>query len=84
MGAARKTDPSKIKIDKISKTFACPLAATIRRAVRAENINDFPVVFSTEAASPHQSAAKDFGSIITVTGAFGLFAANYAIGQLIK
>lgn len=82
MGAARKTDPTKIKIDKISKTFACPLAATIRRAVRAERIGDFPVVFSTELPAPHKSPTKDFGSIITVTGTFGLFMANYAIKKI--
>ena len=82
MGAARKTDPTKIKIDKISRTFACPLAATIRRAVRAERIGDFPVVFSTEAPAPHKSPTKDFGSIITVTGTFGLFMATYAIKKI--
>ena len=82
MGAARKTDPTKIKIDKISRTFACPLASTIRKMVRAERIGDFPVVFSTEAPAPHKSPTKDFGSIITVTGTFGLFMANYAIKKI--
>lgn len=84
MGAARKTDPTKIKIDKISKTFACPLAATIRHQVRELKLRDFPVVFSTESATPHHSATKDFGSIITVTGTFGLYMANYAIKNLIN
>ena len=84
MGAARKTDPTKIKTDKISRTFACPLAATIRKMVRAERIGDFPVVFSTESPAPHKSPTKDFGSIITVTGTFGLFMANYAIKYLTR
>ena len=82
MGAARKTDPGKIKIDKISKTFACPLAARIRKIVRDERIGDFPVVFSTETPAPHHSTSKEFGSIITVTGAFGLFAANWVIRKI--
>lgn len=82
MGAARKTDPTKIKIDKISKTYACPLAATIRRAVRGEKLPDFPVVFSSETPTPHKSADKNFGSIITVTGTFGLYMANYVIKKL--
>lgn len=82
MGAARKTDPTKIKMDKISKTFACPLAARIRKTVREENLPDFPVVFSTETPTPHKSPTKNFGSIITVTGTFGLFAANYAIKKI--
>lgn len=84
MGAARKTDPTKIKIDKISKTFACPLAAKIRKIVRDEKIPDFPAIFSTEAPSGNIASDKNFGSIITVTGTFGLLAANYAITHIIK
>ena len=82
MGAARKTDPTKIKLDKISKTFACPLAARIRKIVRDEKLPDFPVVFSTEIPSGRVSPNKNFGSIITVTGAFGLFMANYVIQKI--
>lgn len=82
MGAARKTDPSKIKIDKISRTFACPLAARIRKIVRDERIGDFPVVFSTEAPTPHHDTSKEFGSIVTVTGTFGLVAANWVIQKI--
>ena len=84
MGAARKTDPTKIKTDKISRTFACPMAARIRRIVRDERIRDFPVVFSTEMPTPHSSPNKEFGSTITVTGTFGLYMANYAIEYLIN
>ena len=84
MGAARKTDPTKIKIDKISRTFACPLAARIRKIVCDEHIREFPVVFSTETPAPHHSTSKEFGSIVTVTGTFGLMAANWVIQQIIK
>ncbi len=84
MGAARKTDPTKIKIDKISKTFACPLAARIRKIVREEHLPDFPVVFSTEAPAGEVAPNKNFGSIITVTGTFGLFMANYIIQKIIE
>lgn len=84
MGAARKTDPTKIKIDKISRTFACPLAARIRKLVRDERLGDFPVVFSTETAAAHSTNDKNFGSIVTVTGTFGLVAANYAIQYIIN
>ena len=83
MGAARKIDPTKIKIDKIAKTLACPLAAKIRKIVRNEQIQDFPVVFSTERPSGKLSNNKNFGSIITVTGTFGLLMANYAIKHII-
>jgi tRNA A37 threonylcarbamoyladenosine dehydratase len=84
MGAARKTDPTKIRIDKISKTFACPMAARIRKIVRDEKIGDFPVVFSTETPTGQIASNKNFGSIITVTGTFGLLAANYAIQQIVQ
>lgn len=83
MGAARKTDPAKIRIDKISKTYACPLAARIRKIVRDEHLPDFPVVFSTEIPSGEIAADKNFGSIVTVTGTFGLFMANYVIQKII-
>lgn len=82
MGAARKTDPSKIKIDKISKTYACPLAARIRKIVREEKLRDFPVVFSTENPSGEIAPEKNFGSVITVTGTFGLLMANYVIQKI--
>ena len=83
MGAARKTDPSKIKVSKLSKTIECPMAARIRKLVRDAHLHDFPVVFSTETAAPHHTTDKEFGSIITVTGTFGLLLANYAIKHTI-
>lgn len=83
MGAARKTNPSCIKIAKLSKTTVCPLAAKIRKMVRDANLPDFDVVYSTEPAAP-TDAAHVFGSIVTVTGIFGLMAANHAINYIIK
>ena len=81
MGAAQKTDISKIKIDKISKTTICPLAAKIRKLVRDENLPDFPVVYSTQ--SPIKNDTGVLGSVITVTGNFGLYLANFVIQKLI-
>lgn len=78
MGAARKTDPTKIKIDKLSKTSVCPLASKIRKLVKTSALQDFDTVFSTEAVTDSPQG-KNFGSLITVTGTFGLFLANYAI-----
>ena len=83
MGAARKTDPTKIKIAKISKTTVCPLASKIRHIVRDEKLKDFPVVYSTEPAAPQPNGGREFGSIITVTGMFGLMMADFAIKKLI-
>lgn len=83
MGAARKRDLSKIRVGRISRTTVCPLAAKIRKLVRDSDIADFPVVYSTEPADANVSG-RTFGSIITVTGAFGLYMANYAISELVK
>ena len=83
MGAARKTDITKIKIDKISKTSVCPLASKIRHIVKEERLKDFPVVYSTELATPQQNGGREFGSIITVTGTFGLMLADFVIKKLI-
>ena len=80
MGAALKSDPSQIRVSRISKTSVCPLAARVRKLVRDENLPDFPVVYSVE--SPNKDAAtpgRVFGSMITVTGAFGLRLADIAI-----
>ena len=84
MGAARKTDITKIKISKISKTTVCPLASKIRHIVRTEKIKDFPVVYSGEPATPQKNGGREFGSMITVTGAFGLMLSDFVIKNLIK
>ena len=84
MGAARKTDPVQVKMDKLSKTVACPLARQIRKLVRERGLGNFPVVFSTEPPAPQKTPDKNMGSIITVTGTFGLAVANYAIKYIIN
>ncbi len=84
MGAARKTDLTKIKIDKISKTSVCPLAAKIRHIVKEEKLKDFPVVYSTETATPQKNGGREFGSIVTVTGSFGLMLSDFVIKKLIS
>ncbi len=84
MGAALKSDPSQIRVGRISKTTVCPLAARVRKVVRDEKLPDFPVVYSTEV--PNKSAAsagRVFGSIITVTGSFGLRLGDLAIKTII-
>lgn len=84
MGAARKTDLTKIKISKISKTSVCPLASKIRKMLKNENIKDFDVVYSIENATPQINGGREFGSVITVTGMFGLMMADFVIKKLIK
>jgi tRNA A37 threonylcarbamoyladenosine dehydratase len=82
MGAARKTDITKIRIDKISRTTMCPLASKIRHIVRDLKMKDFMVVYSVETAVPQINAGHEFGSIITVTGTFGLMLADFVIKKL--
>lgn len=83
MGAASKTDSTKIKIAPISKTTVCPLASRVRRMIRNMKLPDFPAVYSCEPPAPVIGHAKNLGSIITVTGVFGLMLANYVIGEII-
>lgn len=83
MGAALKSDVGQIRVGNILKTSVCPLASRVRKIVREEKLPDFPVVYSTE--SPNKSAVSSgrvFGSIITVTGTFGLRLADIAIKNL--
>jgi len=49
MGASCRTDPSAIRISRLNKTEACPLARTLRRHFRSRKIAVDPmVVYSTE------------------------------------
>lgn len=84
MGAASKTDMTKIKIAKISKTSVCPLAARVRKMVRGTDLPDFPVVFSEQNPAPVVGHAKNLGSIITVTGMFGMMLANWVIQEIVR
>lgn len=84
MGAARKTDIAQIKIGRLSKTTVCPLAAKIRRLVRNARMPDYPVVYSTQVANSNLGPDNTFGSMITITGTFGLMCANYAIKHVIS
>ena len=84
MGAALKSDMSQIRVGRILKTTVCPLASRVRKLVRDENLPDFPVVYSIE--EPNKSAAsrgRVFGSIITITGSFGLRLADIAIKHIV-
>ena len=84
MGAASKTDISQIKIALLSRTTVCPLASRVRRMVRAMDLPDIMVVYSTQTPAPVTGHAKNLGSVITVTGTFGLMLANYVIGNLVQ
>jgi len=51
MGAAAKTDPSKIKTGKLSSTTVCPLARIVRKRLKEKGVKaDFLCVYSLEQA----------------------------------
>ncbi len=84
MGAASKTDTTRIKIAPLFKTCVCPLAQRVRQLARKNNIPNIPTVFSDEAPVPVVGHAKNLGSVVTVTGTFGLTMANYVIQEIIN
>ncbi|AQQ09964.1 Sulfur carrier protein ThiS adenylyltransferase [Sedimentisphaera cyanobacteriorum] len=101
MGAARKTDPSKIRISAMREVRYCPLAANLRKRLRKRGVSlSFPAVYSSEQLKKQSALATPesenpikrghiqgrkcylMGSLPTITGIFGLLAADYAIKQL--
>ena len=67
MGAAKRVDPTKIRIDSIWKTNTDPFAKKIRDRLKKDNFKgDFKVVYSIE-----KPINCDMGSFVGVTGAFG-------------
>ncbi len=85
MGAALKKDPTQVHIDLMEKTTVCPMASHLRKMLRKKNIPlDFPCVFSTETAMDGRENHRQMGSLITITGVFGLYLADYVLKFLIK
>lgn len=75
MGAAKKIDPSKVTITKISKTSYDPLAKKIRSNFKN---NNFYVVSSVEEAK-----CEELGSYMPVVSTFGLLCAHHVIMKII-
>ncbi|MCL2390952.1 MAG: tRNA threonylcarbamoyladenosine dehydratase [Endomicrobia bacterium] len=98
MGAALKTDPSKIQTADLFKTHYCKLAQRIREELKKRGIkNGIPCVFSeqppqTKPLFPEnlpegtekfeRNSAKILGSYNVITGIFGLLLADLAIKKL--
>ena len=93
MGAALKTDMKRIQMTQMKKTIQCPLASFLRKRLRRRGIDmSFPVVYSDECVSDKihlgqedvESNRRTMGSMMTVTGMFGLMCAHYVIMQLLQ
>ncbi len=98
MGAALKTDPTKIQVARMKKTINCPLAFFVRKRLRKRGVlMDFPVVYSPELTQDksklqlpeeaNQESGRvrhEMGSFPTITGIFGLMCAHVVIQSLTK
>ncbi len=80
MGTGNKIDPTKLQIKDISKTEMCPLAKIIRKKLKEKNIQNVPVLYSTE--KPIKNGTKEILSIVFVPAVAGLLIANYVITKL--
>lgn len=76
MGAAKKLDPSKVKVTKLSKTTYDPIAKILRHHFKKQ---DFPVVSSTEPVM-----IKELGSYMNVVSVFGLNLSDYIVKAILK
>ena len=85
MGAALKTNPTMIRIAPLNQTSVCPLAARLRKLLKNRQADlSFPCVFSTEKPTGQQEKGRQMGSLVTITGIFGLITANEAIRFIIN
>ena len=82
MGTGNKLDPSRLEISDISKTEYCPLAKTVRVALRKMGINHLNVVFSRE--EPKKTGERTLGSTAFVPAAAGLLIASKIVRDIIE
>ncbi len=81
MGMGNKVDPQKIVVSDISKTHVCPLAKTIRKAIKDKGIKKVKCVFSTEEPKVRVSPP---GSLSFVPSVAGLTIAKEVVMDLIS
>lgn len=94
MGAGGKSDPAKVMVKDISKTYNCYLAKQVRKRLRREsNIHKgFKCVFSSELQNEDSLKMTDgtqfkrsfYGTISYMPALFGLYAAAEVINYLVK
>lgn len=90
MGAGAKMDPTKVKIDDISKSNHCPLAKAVRKRLQKKGIKKgIQVVYSTEdfhknsvIEAEERYKKSTTGTISYMPNLFGLMAASVVIKDL--
>ncbi len=93
LGSGGRIDPTKIKINDISKSFNCRLGFLLRKRLRKLGINKgFKVVFSEEKADenavivdePGENKKSTIGTISYMPPIYGCFCASVVIKTLIE
>jgi tRNA A37 threonylcarbamoyladenosine dehydratase len=98
MGAATRTDPSRIKVADLFDTKVCPLAAMMRRRLKRVKVGKGILCVYSDQNQNMDALSSDalcdeggfergrprrtMGSLPTITGIFGLTIANTAIEKL--
>lgn len=82
-GMGKKLNPSLVRICDIRDTNYDPIAKSLRKYVKDENINiKVPCVFSSE--QPINNDSKTIASMVFVPSIAGIMAANYVIDKIIN
>lgn len=83
MGAGRRLDPSRLRIDDISHTGNCPLARSIRRQLRQRGIESGVTVCCSSETPVRQLEQPDvIGSVAFVPSVMGLMMAGHVIRSI--
>ncbi len=85
-GAGFKLDPTMVQSGSIWETKHDPLAHRMRKKLRQWGFGhrDFPVVYSLETRPDTVSKSEIIGSMVTVTGTFGLTVAAVVLEKLLS
>lgn len=79
-GSAKRVDPTKIKVDDISKSYGDKFGSKIRCELRKQGFSKkYRVIFSSE-----EPRVKIKGSFMGVTASFGLTMCSEAIKKIVK
>ena len=90
MGAARRTDPTKVEVSEFWKVTGDPLARALRNRFRKQHAfpaRKFRCIYSTQQPvdnAPLPNAENANGSLSHVTGIFGLTLAGLVIEDIIR
>jgi tRNA A37 threonylcarbamoyladenosine dehydratase len=87
MGAARRLDPTRIRVAPLSQTTHCPLARRLRQRLRSDaEARRVVCVYSDEPALDHAESAPGGGqgSLSYIPGLIGLTAAGLIIQRILS